>query len=112
HVSEPVIRANLVTDTREVHAGEGEAETEGKVVQLKPGETLRVQVVEEELVVQKVPRVTREVVIQAQPRVEQAEQDVQLRRERVDVHRVGDVDVDAPDELEPEREPAAHRRSA
>jgi hypothetical protein len=36
--------------------------------------------------------------------VEQAEQDLELRRERVDVQRMGDVDVDVPDE-----EPAARR---
>jgi stress response protein YsnF len=93
-----------VTDTREVRAGDDASGGEGRVVQLKPGETLRVQVVEEELVVQKVPRVTREVVVQAQPRVEQVEQDIELRRERVDVHRMGDVDVDMADE-----EPARRR---
>jgi uncharacterized protein (TIGR02271 family) len=102
HISEPVIRAELVTDTREIRAGE-EPGTDGRVVQIKPGETLRIQVVEEELVVRKVPRVTREVVIHARPEVQQVEQDIELRRERVDVHQVGDVDVDAAEDVEVHR---------
>lgn len=84
HISEPVIRAEIVTESREVAAGEN-YRPDGRNITLQPGESVRIAVVEEELVIQKVQRVTREVVIHAQPRVELVERDVELQRERVDV---------------------------
>jgi stress response protein YsnF len=56
-----------------------------------------VPVVTEEVKVEKVPRVTEEVVIRTRPETEQVERDVQLRRERVEVEEEGDVGGDTAD---------------
>lgn len=96
HISEPVIRTRLETEVREIPAGEA-YEAGPQSVDLRPGETLRIAVYEEELVIQKVPRVTREVLIHARPEVEQVEQDIQLRKERVEVLNDGDTDDYADD---------------
>ncbi|MBW3625038.1 MAG: DUF2382 domain-containing protein, partial [Armatimonadetes bacterium] len=55
--------------------------------------TLRIPVIEEDLKVEKSGRVTKEVVVRAEPEVEQVERDVTLRRETVEVEEEGDVDV-------------------
>jgi stress response protein YsnF len=49
-------------------------------------------VVKEEIKVEKVPRVTEEVVIRTQPETEVIERDVQVRHERVEVEEEGEVD--------------------
>lgn len=91
HISEPVIRTHLETEVREVPAGT-DYQADPRTAELRPGETLRVAVYEEELIIQKVPRVTREVLIHARPQVEQVERDIQLQRERVELVQEGDVD--------------------
>jgi len=76
----------LDSETREVASAE-DYRPEGRVIELRPGETLRIAVIEEEIEIRKVPRITREVVIHARPEIVQVERDVELRRERVEVHR-------------------------
>lgn len=93
HISEPVMHTRVVTETREVPAGET-YERPASATVLKEGQELRVPVVEEVLVVDKQARVAREVVIQTRPEVEQVERDVELRREKVEVDEEGDVEVE------------------
>jgi len=94
HISEPVMRTHVEVERRAVPADQQHAyAAEGTA--LKDGETIRVPVVEEELIVQKVPRVTEEVIIRQEAQTRQVEQDVQLRRDRVEVDEEGDVDVEA-----------------
>lgn len=95
HISEPVTRTRVVAETREVPAGEQYA-YDPNATTLREGEELRVPVVEEELVVEKKPRVTKEVVVRTQAETEQVERDVELRREEVEVEEEGDVEVARP----------------
>jgi stress response protein YsnF len=66
----------------------------------REGETLRVPVVKEELKVEKVPRVTEEVVLRTETQTRQVQQDVQLRRERVNVQEEGDAEVETSGDAE------------
>lgn len=102
HISEPVTHARIETGQREIPPDEQYALDE-RVLQLKPGETLRIAVVEEELIVKKVPRVVREVVIHARPEVEQVERDIALRREVVHLDQNDTLDEDAPQEVTRQR---------
>jgi uncharacterized protein (TIGR02271 family) len=95
HISEPVTRTRVVAETREVPAGEQYA-ANANAATLREGETLRVPIVEEEVVVEKVPRVTKEVVLRKEAETEQVEKDVQLRHERVEVEEEGDIEVEQP----------------
>lgn len=61
---------------------------------LREGETIEIPIVEEELVVEKRPRVTREVVIRPETVEEEKEVTAQVRKEHVKVEAHGDVDVD------------------
>lgn len=94
HISEPVVREQVTVDVRPVSGG-----TVDTNATLQPGETIRVPVYEEELVVDKRAEVTGEAVIRTQQQVEQVDRDIQLRRERVEVDEMGDVDVDASDDV-------------
>lgn len=98
HVEEPVARTQVTAQTHQLSENEKYIPNEN-VAAIRPGETLRVPVVEEELVVQRVPRVTKEVVVTAQPQTEVVQQDVQLRKERVDVQQHGDVEY-VPDRVD------------
>jgi uncharacterized protein (TIGR02271 family) len=91
HISEPVMRTRVEVETREVPPGESYAEAGATT--LREGETLRVPIVEEELTVEKTPRVTKEVVLHTTAETEQVERDIQLRHEEVDVEQEGDVDL-------------------
>jgi uncharacterized protein (TIGR02271 family) len=95
HISEPVMHTRVVAETREVPAGEQYA-YDADATTLREGEELRVPIVEEELIVEKRPRVTKEVVVRTQAETEQVERDVELRREEVEVEEEGDVDVERP----------------
>jgi uncharacterized protein (TIGR02271 family) len=92
HIAEPVTRTRVEVETRAVPAGETyPAGADGTA--LRDGEVLRIPVVEEELVVEKRPRVTEEVIIRTKPETETVERDVQLRHEHVEVEEEGDVDL-------------------
>jgi len=104
HISEPVTRTRVDVERRAVPAGQ-EAAYDERATPLTEGDTIRVPIVEEELVVEKVPRVTGEVVIRKETETRQVEQDVELRRERVD------VDQDTDEEEEVIDRPAAARPS-
>lgn len=93
HISEPVMHTRVVAETREVPAGEAYT-PDPNVRTLREGETLRVPIVEEELKVEKQPRVRREVVLRTEAETHQEERDVELRRERVEVEEEGDVEVE------------------
>jgi len=95
HISQPVTRTRVSVEEHDVAAGE-RSRLDPNATVLKDGETIRIPVVEEELVVEKVPHVTREVVVQSQSTTEQAERDVQLRHEHVEVDTEGDVDLEQP----------------
>lgn len=93
HIAEPVTRTTVTAEMRDIPADQQyNASTGG--TSLRDGEEIRVPVMEEEIQVQKVPRVTKEMVINTTPVTETVEQDVQLRRERVELRREGDADVD------------------
>lgn len=89
HISEPLAHTRVVVETRDVAPGTATA----GVAEIHEGEAIRVPVMEEELVVQKVPRVTGEVVVRTEEVSEREERDVTLRRERVEVDEVGEVDL-------------------
>lgn len=93
HISEPVSHSRVTVERRDVPAGEAYAYDENAAT-LREGETLRVPVVEEELVVDKTQRVTGEVVVRTDQDTHMEERDVQLRREHVEVEEEGDVDVE------------------
>ena len=90
-MSADVTRATVETEMREVPPTE-EYRPDERVAELRPGETLRIALIEEDVVIQKVPRVMREVIIHAKPRIERVEQEVEVRRERLEV--TGDEDED------------------
>ncbi|MFN3651321.1 MAG: PRC and DUF2382 domain-containing protein [Armatimonadota bacterium] len=92
HISEPVRRTRVVAETREVPPGE--QYTAANATTLREGETLRVPVIEEELTVEKTPRVTKEVVLRTETETEQVERDVELRHEEVELEEEGDVEYD------------------
>jgi uncharacterized protein (TIGR02271 family) len=94
HISEPVSRTRVEVERHAVPADQQQAAV-ANATPLNTGETIRVPVTKEELVVEKVPRVTEEVVLRKETETRQAEQDVQLRREHVEVEEEGDVEVDA-----------------
>lgn len=104
HISEPVTRTRVEVERRAVPAGE-QAAYDASTTPLKEGDTIRVPIVEEELKVQKVQRVTGEVVIRKETETRQAEQDVQLRHERVEVEEEDESAVDTVT-------PSAPRRNA
>lgn len=91
HIAEPVTQTKVSVHTREIPDGEAYTEREG-VTHLNTGETLRVPITQEQLVVEKQARVAREVVVNARPETEMVERDVDLRRERVDVHPEGEIE--------------------
>lgn len=93
HISEPVTRTRVEVERRPV-SGDAPYAQDPNTATLREGETLRVPVVEEEVVVEKVPRVTEEVVIRKDTDTEVVEKDVQLRHERVEVEEEGDVDAE------------------
>jgi len=93
HISEPVTRTHVDVERRAVPAGQQTA-SDTRATPLVEGDTIRVPIIEEELVVEKVPRVTGEVVIRKETETRQVEQDVELRRERVDVDEPSDEDED------------------
>jgi uncharacterized protein (TIGR02271 family) len=93
HISEPVTHTRVTVERRPVEDGEAYA-YDDTTSNLREGETLRVPVVEEELVVEKTPRVTGEVVVRTDQETRMEERDVELRREHVEVDEEGDVDVD------------------
>lgn len=93
HISEPVTRTRVDVERRAIPADQ-QAAYDASSTPLTEGDTIRVPVVEEELVVQKVPRVTGEVVIRKETETRQVEQDVQLRHERVDVEEEEEAEVE------------------
>lgn len=93
HIQEPVSHTEVDVEVRDVTPGTyTNADTT-----LQPGQTIRVPVTEEELLVDKTAQVTGEAVIRTRRETEMAEQDVELRRERVDVHDTT-VDTDEVDD--------------
>jgi uncharacterized protein (TIGR02271 family) len=94
HISEPVRRTRAVAEVRDVddHA----AYDHPGATTLREGETLRVPIVEEDVHVEKVPRVNKEVVLRTETDVEQVERDVELRKERVEFEEEGDVNLQNP----------------
>jgi uncharacterized protein (TIGR02271 family) len=99
HISEPVTRTNVDVEVRDAPGG-AYAGTAAGATNLQPGETIRVPVQEEELIVDKDRQVTGEAVIRSRPETTTEERDIQLRRERVDVDRTGeemDADMDDAD---------------
>lgn len=87
HVSRPVSRMHEEVDIERrpaegMRAGEAEFEEE----------EIRIPLREEELEVRKRPEVKEELVVKKRPVVEQEEVDAELRRERIDVERHGDVE--------------------
>jgi len=95
HISEPVTRTHVEVERHAVPAGQ-QRDYAADTTTLREGETLRVPVIEEQLIVEKVPRVTEEVILRKETETRQAEQDVQLRRERVEVDEDDEVDLDTP----------------
>lgn len=97
-ISEPVTRTRVDVERRVVPADQ-QAAAAANATPLAEGDTIRVPIVEEELVVQKVPRVTGEVVVRKETETRQAEQDVELRHERVEVEEEEEAEVEtaAPD---------------
>jgi uncharacterized protein (TIGR02271 family) len=95
HISEPVTREHVSVDVRPVAQGTPvDPDTT-----LRPGQTVRVPVHEEELVVGKQAQVTGEAVISKHAQTRQVEKDIPLRKERVAVDAVGDADVDADEDV-------------
>ena len=92
HISEPVTRERVTVDVQPVAPGSRPVDPDAALL---PGETIRVPVHQEELVVEKQAHVGQEAVIRTERETEQAEQDVTLRRERLEVDETGDLDVDA-----------------
>jgi uncharacterized protein (TIGR02271 family) len=90
-ISEPVTQTRVVAERRPVSASD-QYQVDPNATVLREGEEIRVPVVKEEIKVEKVPRVTEEVVIRTQPETEVIERDVQVRHERVEVEEEGEVD--------------------
>ncbi len=99
HISTPVSRTRVSVDRRDVSAEEAQNLADADTTMLREGETLRVPVVEESVEVVKEPRVTQEVVVSAERETERLEQDVELRREVVDIDREGDLEEEEADDL-------------
>lgn len=97
-ISEPVTQTKVSVHTREIPKGE-EYSRDGTVRHLNEGETLRVPITQEQLIVEKQGRVAKEVVVNARPETETVNQDVTLRRERVDVHPEGDIEEHDTDDV-------------
>lgn len=95
HITEPVTHTRVVVERHPAGATTAGV-TGADATALREGEEIRVPVVEEELVVQKVPRVVEEVVVRTEQETKQVERDVELRREHVEVEEEGDIDVDLP----------------
>jgi len=93
HISEPVTRTRVEVERHAVPADQQQAVV-ANATPLKDGETIRIPITEEKLIVEKKPRVTEEVVLRKKTEQQQAEQDVQLRRERVEVEEDDDVEID------------------
>jgi uncharacterized protein (TIGR02271 family) len=104
HISEPVTRTKVEVERQPV-AADAAYQPDPNAATLREGETVRVPVVQEELTVEKTPRVTEEVVVRAKPETEQIERDVQLRRERVEVDEEGDAEIEDADDLAARRSP-------
>jgi len=102
HISQPVTQTRVVTERHAVPAGQAYAADADATV-LREGETLRVPVVKEELIVEKVPRVVEEVVVRTEAQTQQVERDVQLRHERVEVDEEGEAEVENLDTTAPGR---------
>jgi uncharacterized protein (TIGR02271 family) len=94
HISEPLTHTRVEVEMRDVPAGA--AYTGEHAATLEPGETLRVPVEKEELVVEKNAQVTREAVLHRQAETHQEERDIELRREVVDVDEDSDVTAERP----------------
>lgn len=93
HFSTPVSHTDVTVERRAVAPGESYV-ADPNARPLREGETLRVPIISEEVVVDKAARVTGEVVLRSKTETEVVEQDVQLRRERVE------VDEDVEEEME------------
>jgi len=104
HIREPVTRTRVDVERHAVPADQ-QSQYAANATPLEEGEVIRVPLTEERLIVDKVPRVTEEVVLRKETQTRQAEQDVQLRREHVEVDEDGDVDVDAPAPAGTSRQP-------
>jgi uncharacterized protein (TIGR02271 family) len=102
HISTPVTETRVVAERRPVPPGQ-QYNVDPDATTLREGETMRVPVVEEQVRVEKVPRVTEEVVLHKQQQTRQVEQDIPVRRERVRVEEEGDVDVENADTIEPRK---------
>jgi uncharacterized protein (TIGR02271 family) len=94
-ISTPVTRTEVGVERHDLAPGEAVA-VDPNATTLREGETIRMPIMEEEVVVEKTPRVTGEVVVRTRTETEQDERDVTLRKERVEV----DEDVDETEELE------------
>jgi len=109
-ISEPVSHTEVDIERRDIAPGE-DYQLNPNATTLREGETLRIPVVEEQLEVRTVPKVTGEVVVRTHEETEQVQQDVQLRKERVDVDRTDDVIDEARDLNVLDRTDATTRRS-
>lgn len=93
-ISEPVSQTRVSVELRELEPG-APYDAAG-ATPLEEGETLRVPVMQEELTVDKQPRVTREAVVRTMRDTDQVERDIDLSREEVDVDTAGEVEYDSP----------------
>jgi len=91
HISEPVTREHVSVDVRPV--AEGTLTAADATATLQPGESIRVPIYEEELVVDKQARVTGEAVITRERETEQVTREVPLRHERVEVNELNEADT-------------------
>jgi len=95
HISEPVTRTRVEVERHAVPADQ-QREYRADATTLKEGETIRVPKTEEALIVEKVPRVTEEVVLRKETQTRQEEQDVQLRKEHVEIEEDDEMDLETP----------------
>jgi len=104
HISEPVTRTRVEVERHAVPADQQReyAANVANATTMQEGEVMRIPVTEERLIVEKVPRVTEEVILRKETQTRQAEQDVELRREQVEVEEDEDVDVDVPARTSPQ----------
>ncbi|HTE17047.1 MAG TPA: YsnF/AvaK domain-containing protein, partial [Armatimonadota bacterium] len=89
HISEPVTRERVSVDVRPAT----DATVTDASRTLEPGESIRVPIYEEELVVDKQTRVTGEAVITRERETEQVTREVPLRHERVEVNELNQADT-------------------
>jgi stress response protein YsnF len=90
-IQEPVTYTRVTAEVRDVPADQQAAALAG-ASPLREGETIRVPIEQEELVVEKVQTV-KEAVIRKEQDTRMEERDVQLRHDHVEVEEEGDVDA-------------------